>query len=550
MRVKTFFIIFFLFLFLPLCFALADSSDTEIDYPDIPGLGGLSEKSSIPEAIRYLFNLVFIFCILAVIFSLIYGGFKFLTAAGDPGAMTSARKQMFGSGVGLLILIGSYILLLNINPQLLILRIKRPTAEMGAYVLNEAAFNDYQNNVAGLAKNLDDLLEEEDSSKPQAKQLKENVSDVKESFGFDFKIGAFYIFPGTELEVFSYKKKDFEDLLEMLFLPECESPVGPKFGSYDLGLCVPEDAAAIKSIKVAYIFPGVYLYQGASGELNEGVAWFPKGAHSSLEEFKESKSLGMRNISSVTETMPDGTKKLKMQRTHDFIAVLYDKVYYFGEFRIFFEYWERNGSFAGNITDPSMPINIFDKNKPDKGKVDEYGRVTTPSSMQIEEIDPSSECEVEICANVNYRDCYAYVMPGKKPRRGIVSFEDTIPIYKPQDLPRKINVDRDEDGKADIDPAFAGPAHALLEVPLENNVRSLRVTGRCMLVLFERRVDDWPTLGPGSHSQAFIPTSDVLLWPVLDVGVNPIYGCNCTGNPDLYQFCDSCASSIAIYPIK
>lgn len=55
---------------------------------------------------------------LAAFGALIYGGFRYLTSAGSPTAISAARKQMLAAVLGLILLLGSYIILRTINPAL------------------------------------------------------------------------------------------------------------------------------------------------------------------------------------------------------------------------------------------------------------------------------------------------------------------------------------------------------------------------------------------------------------------------------------------------
>ncbi|MFA6534618.1 MAG: pilin, partial [Patescibacteria group bacterium] len=84
----------------------------------------------IAEAISSLYKFgVSAAAILAVIM-IIVGGFIWLTSAGNQTQITEAKGYIFGAAIGLLIALGSYVLLYTINPELVRLKpIKIPYVE-------------------------------------------------------------------------------------------------------------------------------------------------------------------------------------------------------------------------------------------------------------------------------------------------------------------------------------------------------------------------------------------------------------------------------------
>ena len=105
--------------------ALAQPStpDTEISYPKIPGIPSLPLKPLLPEFIQYIYNFSIIISGLVAFASLVYGGFRYMTSVGSPVAMADAKEQITAGVIGLIILLGSYLLLTTINPQLSIFRL-------------------------------------------------------------------------------------------------------------------------------------------------------------------------------------------------------------------------------------------------------------------------------------------------------------------------------------------------------------------------------------------------------------------------------------------
>ena len=118
---KLFFLIFLLFIFAFFAFA----QDLEVTYPVIPG-APLTGEPTLPEYIRFIYNFSIIIAGLVAFFSLVYGGFRYLTSVGQAAAMADARAQITAGIVGLMILLGSYLFLVTVNPQLTIFRLAAP----------------------------------------------------------------------------------------------------------------------------------------------------------------------------------------------------------------------------------------------------------------------------------------------------------------------------------------------------------------------------------------------------------------------------------------
>jgi len=98
--------------------------ELNIDFPEIAGKT-ISPMSSLPETLKYVFNIVILIIVLMILMNLIYGGVLYLTSTGDPSKTSNAKKRITGSILGLAIVSGSYLLLKTANPQLLVLKIKK-----------------------------------------------------------------------------------------------------------------------------------------------------------------------------------------------------------------------------------------------------------------------------------------------------------------------------------------------------------------------------------------------------------------------------------------
>lgn len=101
--------------------------DLEVDYPEIGGLRPEDTSFTLPEYVKYIFNLSLALAGFITFLVFIYGGFKYLTSAGRPAAQKDARDSLFAAILGLIILFCSYLILTTINPQLVFLGLPERT---------------------------------------------------------------------------------------------------------------------------------------------------------------------------------------------------------------------------------------------------------------------------------------------------------------------------------------------------------------------------------------------------------------------------------------
>jgi len=123
-KLKTICLIILLvgFLFSLVGFSLAQR-ELEILYPGVPGAETpQTVKIPLGEYIKYIFNFAVAISGLIAFASLIYGGIRYLTSVGSPTALSEAQSQIKAGGLGIVILLGAYLFLTTINPQLIILK--------------------------------------------------------------------------------------------------------------------------------------------------------------------------------------------------------------------------------------------------------------------------------------------------------------------------------------------------------------------------------------------------------------------------------------------
>ncbi len=120
--------LFLIFLFCLLLFpTISNASDTNLnlDYPTItiPGVGEitLSLDMELNTLIAWLYYFIIGIAGISAFVMLVWGGVEWMTSAGNPSKITSAKDRMTSALLGLLIILASWLILQVINPELVIL---------------------------------------------------------------------------------------------------------------------------------------------------------------------------------------------------------------------------------------------------------------------------------------------------------------------------------------------------------------------------------------------------------------------------------------------
>jgi len=607
-------------LFLPLfSFAVLD---LEYNYPAPPGTEQtIGIDTPLGGVIKYFVSWAIIIGAIIAFGSLIYAGIMYLTSTGNPAIMQTARGRILNSFLGLVILLGSYLILITINPQLVVVTVEREPVFSGTVLLDStgaealkallknnsseevisATLEDLiaSKNAYPLRYNISNLQEEElgekDAGRFVATHWDNNRNVTQVNFeNFNFRAIAF---SGDSLygktKVILFAKKDFEGSLYNEYTSEglidvldgsvkgaenvnkiggatqgvihmidfIENPFFSLFSSkveyYDYDpdkkeIIETKKASLVEhpplSVQIKSMLPGVYLYK--SGEFGE-----------------YRKISDMENL--VNIGLDDKIEKIgiKNDNTSDFIAVLHDDPYGDGKLRIFFEERTREGwkintqgkvektdVLAGNIPSEESTGKEF---KPGEFRrisaddIDQYGKLNKASSIYIKEISSNiSTCEeVRICTDkYGEGECLVYTPPGKEVELSeyIWIATSTLPIYIPQNIPEEIEGGklRKLNGDKKSEPTKFG-----------DNINSIEIKGNCLVVLFENKIDPerdtqctgnpdkcWDKDTPGEHSEIFTKSD-------MDLTDNKIGKCGIIRGLG-FILPKSCASAIAIYPIK
>jgi len=121
-KIKIFFLFLLLFLFLTIpLFILAQ--DLEVDYPEIFGEKPETVQYGLAQYGKYLFNIAIATIGIIAMIALTWGGIIYFSSIGNPDRMKEGKERIKSAGLGLVILLLSYLILVTINPQLVILNI-------------------------------------------------------------------------------------------------------------------------------------------------------------------------------------------------------------------------------------------------------------------------------------------------------------------------------------------------------------------------------------------------------------------------------------------
>src|SRR3989338_4140997 len=113
---KFYIIIPIILLFLP-----ATALALEVAFPEVQGVG-VTDSMGPAQWVRYIFLMSQALVGLAIIYALVRSGVEWMTARDNTGQVKIAKDRIMWAVLGLIILLGSYIFLRTINPQLVELR--------------------------------------------------------------------------------------------------------------------------------------------------------------------------------------------------------------------------------------------------------------------------------------------------------------------------------------------------------------------------------------------------------------------------------------------
>jgi hypothetical protein len=103
--------------------------DAQIDWPNLPGItvqitdgyGHINPAFGLNDLVKYIYNIFTMIGGLAAFAMVVKGGILWLTSTGNPTKINEAKGQITSALIGLIFLLGSYIILKVLNPDILTL---------------------------------------------------------------------------------------------------------------------------------------------------------------------------------------------------------------------------------------------------------------------------------------------------------------------------------------------------------------------------------------------------------------------------------------------
>jgi hypothetical protein len=99
----------------------------ELSYPKIPGTEVIpNEKTSLAQYLGYIYYFIVDLLGIVAFIVLVVGGVQYLTSAGSVTKAKAARERLVGGAAGLFIILGAFVTLRTINPQLVNIDLSEP----------------------------------------------------------------------------------------------------------------------------------------------------------------------------------------------------------------------------------------------------------------------------------------------------------------------------------------------------------------------------------------------------------------------------------------
>jgi len=536
----------------------------ETAFPKLPATGSqlsITPDSSLSDIVKYFITWFIIIGALLAFFSLIIAGLQHLTSIGDPSKTKETKEKVFNSFLGLLILLGSYLILNTINPQLTVLYIEREGIESATVLLSEEGKNKWENGT-----NIYSLYPE------NAQFLNYSTEDIRDILG-DFVCKDSNNNNQCDDDEIYFKNFNSEasSTLYLVFweespekpIPDVQITFFPKKSYKGTGITfsLALSPTNIKNtpIKLDNVESEVEVYfknkkirkKISHPPLSFRISWAGPGAYlfSKNNDIRYIYEERIDNFDSSTINFDDKTLTVSIKNdpgNHDFLLVLFEDAYWKGVFRTFFEKKKRKTSVeVGNVsfTGPSGYYEI----SLDSSITDQYGKMEPEKAsssylFELEPENPAETCkEVRVCTKKDfYGDCLIFLAdasdfnPSEEQRAFIAT--TTMPFYEPYNL-EEIEVKKyKEDGTVE-------ESH---KTNFNDNIKSIKINGNCLVGLFENSFDasrgGWYNDTPGGDSQLFIQSNN-------DLTNEDIHSCY-QGSGILFILKKSCASSLIVYPLK
>jgi hypothetical protein len=242
MNIKTIIAIIFSF--------FASSPVFAMDYPTFAGIT-ISETTTATEYIVYFFNLAVAIGAFIAVIMVIMAGIEWVTSSGNPSKVESAKEKITNTIFGICVLLGCYLILRTINPQLTTIQIDNLSCEHGI--------------VVSVTQESDGRVKQECIDNSQA-EIKDTITSTQ-SWNFPAK----YL-----LKAYTYSEANYKGTIT----------------EFDCGDTVCSgDISGAKSLYLVLNSPGIYLYDGTDFDPeNPAVKSYPLFTATSIPDLSNKNS--------------------------------------------------------------------------------------------------------------------------------------------------------------------------------------------------------------------------------------------------------------------
>ena len=257
-------ILFISGLIIPLFFVFAQPPSTstlELSYPTlVPGMAPpQSVQTYLPNYIRYLYTAAVALGGLIAFGSLLLGGGKYLTSVGNPAKMKDARDQILSAFLGLLLILGSYVLVNVVNPEITELRLPSIEPHKEGIIIFNVSCSELQNRAGPVDPKMLGL--------PELLNLPDNIRwlNIKNTTNNIRLPGALDYFPVQSFVTFHTSEEISIDFCSLNNFSDCHGTEDLEFSKWE---CIDIDqlpsysgsSLDVRSIKFKWYRPGVWLF--------------------------------------------------------------------------------------------------------------------------------------------------------------------------------------------------------------------------------------------------------------------------------------------------
>ena len=232
----------------PIFLVFAQEAELEVTYPAFPGVTPPQRQPVfLPDYITYVYRFAVIASGIIAFLAVIAGGFRYLVSTGNPAQMKDARNQILMAAIGLIIILGSYVVLNEINPDLVSLEPPVPNFIVGDGIIlyTDTNCGDGSDGHPGLYK------------------------EVPEGIEYQIIKGSQSITSMDVNSFWTFEKAPQLANIEFLTNSECDGSAQPgySFSPQNENTCVATGGLQnVQCVKMTRKIPGVWLFNYENGD--------------------------------------------------------------------------------------------------------------------------------------------------------------------------------------------------------------------------------------------------------------------------------------------